>query len=99
MGWLGATKDATYMIEKSTPSPKHCKAIASQKSSGLSYLGSIAPKPNSICIVRRLLNNLNAVNANAIIATKSIEVTGIGGLAAIATDPSPYRSSIDPAKR
>lgn len=81
MGWWGATKHATYMIAENVASPKDCKAIASQKSSGLSYLGSTAPKPNCICIVRRLLNNLNAINANAIITTNSIDVTGIGGLA------------------
>lgn len=40
MGWLGATKHARYMIENSVPNPKHCKAIASQKSNGLSSLSS-----------------------------------------------------------
>jgi hypothetical protein len=78
MGWLGATKHTTYMIENSVPNPKHCKAIASQKSNGLSSLSSTAPKPNGICIVRRLLNNLNPTNANATITTKSIDITGIG---------------------
>ena len=89
----------TYKTAKSVPTPKHCKAIASQKSRGLSYLGSIPPKPNCISIVRRLLNNLNAINANATIATNRMDVTGIGGLAAIAADPSPYRSTIGPANR
>ena len=79
MGWLGATKHTTYMIVNSEPNPEHCKAIAGQKSSGLSDLSSTAPKPNGICIVRRLLNNLNPTNANAINTTKSIDVTGIGG--------------------
>jgi len=78
MGWLGATKHATYMIAKNVASPKDCKAIASQKSSGLSYLGSTAPKPNCICIVRRLLNSFNAIKTKAGITTNRIVVTGIG---------------------
>lgn len=80
-GWLGATKHTTYMIENSVPNPKHRDAIASQKSNGLSSLSSTLPKPNGICIVRKLFKNLNPTSANATITTISIDITGIGGSA------------------
>ena len=81
MTWLGRIKHATYMIASSAPKAKHCKAITIQNSSGLSYIESMTPTPIRIRIVRRLLNNFNAINASTNITTNSIDVTGIGAIA------------------
>ena len=54
------------------------KQWAVEDSSGLSYLNSTTPTPIRICIVRRLLNSLNDINANATITGNSIMTTGIG---------------------
>jgi len=71
-------KHATYMIPSSAPIAKHCNAITSQKKSGLSYLETMTPTPICIRIVRRLLNNFNAINANATTTTNTIDITCIG---------------------
>jgi hypothetical protein len=81
MTLLGRIKHATYMIPSSAPTAKHCNAITSQKNSGLSYLETITPTPICIRIVRRPLNNFNAIKANATITTNTINITGIGAVA------------------
>ena len=72
---------AAYMIASNAPTPKHCKVITSQNSTGLSRLESTTPTPICICIARRLLNNFNAINANANITGNNINETGIRVLA------------------
>ncbi len=74
-------KYAAYMTAKRAPIAKHCNEITSQNNIGLSYIETTTPTPICICIVRRLLSNFKAVNANAISTTTTMDITCIGAVA------------------